>query len=87
MESQVLSPKPIEVNPCNLDMLRASKLGLITSHGVQVLSPKYDMDVYMAILFEGDLGFGLRVGLSKKLDSTLNISPKNSLHEIIEIHS
>ena len=85
MESQVQSPKPIEVNPCNLNMLRAWKLGLITSHGVP--SPKYDMDVYMAIIFESDLGFVLRVGLSKKLDSTLNISPKNSLHKIIEIHS
>jgi hypothetical protein len=38
----------------------------------QVLSPKYDMDAYMATLFGGVV---LRIGSSKKLDSTYNTSP------------
>ena len=46
---------------------RAWKLGFTTSHGVS--SPKYDMDVYIATLFGGEVhDFVLRVGLSKKLD-------------------
>ena len=42
-------PKSMQSQP-----LRAWKLGLTISHGSQVLSPKYDMDVYMATLFEGE---------------------------------
>ena len=34
--------------------LRAWKLGLTTLHGSQVLSPKYDMDAYMATFFGGE---------------------------------
>ena len=34
--------------------LRAWKLGLTTSHGSRVRVPKYDMDISMATLFEGE---------------------------------
>ena len=34
--------------------LRAWKLGLTTSHEFQVLSPKYEMDAYMATHFGGE---------------------------------
>ena len=57
--------------------LRAWELGLTTSHRSQVLNPTYDMDDYMATLFLfysfllGGRG-GEGVGLSKKLDPTLN---------------
>ena len=37
-------------------LLRAWKLGLTTSHRSLVLSPKYDMDAYMATLLEVRLG-------------------------------
>ena len=35
------------------ELLRAWKLGLTTSHGCRVLSPKYDMDAYMVTFFGG----------------------------------
>ena len=35
----------------------------------------YDMDAYMATFWAWGLGLMLRVGLSKKLDPTLNTSP------------
>jgi hypothetical protein len=61
---------------------RAWKLGLTTSHGVS--SPKYDMDVYMTILFGGEAhDLVLRVGLSKKLDPPLNTISENFLHNVI----
>ena len=33
--------------------LRAWKMGLTTSHGSHIMSPKYDMDAYMATLYGG----------------------------------
>ena len=46
--------------------------------GSCVLSPKYDMDAYMANIFwRRGLGFVLRVGLSKKLDPTLDTNNAN----------
>ena len=36
--------------------LRAWMLGFAISHGSQVVSPKYDMDVYMALLLKVGLG-------------------------------
>ena len=47
--------------------------------GSQVLSPKYDdVDAHMATLFGGVAwGLMLRVGLSRKLEPTLNTSHVN----------
>ena len=71
-KSQVTSGQSMQSQP-----LIACKLGLSTSHGVP--SPKYDVDVYMAT-FSGCKGLGLvlRVGSSKKLDSTLKTSAMSS---------
>ena len=68
-------------NPCNLSRWEhgSRDLPLIT-HGSQGLSPKYDMDVYMATLFGGEAWeFVLRIVSSKKLvkDPTRNTSPHN----------
>jgi hypothetical protein len=52
--SQILSPKSLMVNPCNLNCREHGKLGLTTSHGSQVLVPDDDMDAYMATLFGGE---------------------------------
>ena len=47
--------------PCHLRSIRAistvesMEVGTITAHGSQVLSPKYDMDVYMVTLFGGEV--------------------------------
>jgi hypothetical protein len=52
--SQVLSLKSLEVNPCNLN-LKSMKVGTIPLHmGSQILSPNYDMDVYMTTFFGGE---------------------------------
>jgi hypothetical protein len=51
---------------------------LIFSHGSQVLSPKYDVDAYMATLFGGEVGdLYCESWLGKKLDPTLITSPEN----------
>ena len=52
--NMVPSLKSLDVNPCNLNCWKTWKLGLPTSHGAQVRSPKYDMDAYMATLFGGE---------------------------------
>ena len=38
---------------CNLNVV-SLELGFTTSHGAPSLSPKYDMNVYMATLFGGE---------------------------------
>jgi hypothetical protein len=60
---KVLSPKSLELNPCNLNCWEYGSWDLWVHIGFQVPSPKYDMDAYMVTLFEGgawDLcwGFG-----------------------------
>jgi hypothetical protein len=45
----------------------------------QVSSPKYDMDAYMATLFEG-LGLVLQVESSRTLDLILNTSSPKKIH-------
>ena len=78
MGSEVLSPKSLEVNPCNLSRRKHGSWDFSTSHGSQVLSPKHVMDAYMAILFGGEAwDFVLRVGSSKKLEPTLSTTPMN----------
>ena len=56
------------------------EVGTLPLHtGSRVLSPKYDMDAYMAILFGGEAwDFCWKLGRAKKLDSTLN----SESHEI-----
>ena len=58
-----------------------------SSHGV--LSPKYDMDAYMAtctvVFRRWVLGLVFKVGSSKKLDPTRNINPANILPNLIKI--
>ena len=65
------------------------EVGTLALHtGSQVLSPKHDMDAYnMATLFGGEAwDLVLKVGSSKKVDSTLNTSPVILfLHKIIKI--
>ena len=84
--SQILSVKSLEVIPVQSQLLRAWMLGLTTSHGV--LSPKSQVwhgclhdDTY----WRWGLGFVLRVGLSKKLDPTLNTSLSHFLHYNIQL--
>ena len=58
---------------------RAWKLGLTTSHMSQFLSPKRDMDAYVATLLGSEArNFVLRVESSKKLDLILNTNLANS---------
>ena len=57
---------------------RAWKLGLTTSHGSQVLSPKYDMDAYMVTLFGC---FVVEWGRAK---ARLNSQPKSHEHFCIK---
>ena len=52
MGSQVLSPQSLEVNPCNLNSWKHGSWDFTTSHGSQVLGPKYDMDASMTTLLE-----------------------------------
>jgi hypothetical protein len=64
MASQVLSPKSLEVNPCNPICLRARESELHTRS--QVISPKYDMDTYMATPFGGEAwDSGWKLGQAK----------------------
>jgi hypothetical protein len=70
---QVLSPKSLEDNPCNLNCWWHGSWDLPLHTESQVLSTKYDMDTYRTTFFKRwGLGFVLRVGSSKKLDPTLN---------------
>ena len=50
--SQVPSPKSLEIDLCNLSRWEHGKLKLTTSHGSRVLSPKYDVDDYVATFTE-----------------------------------
>ena len=50
---QVLSPSSLEVNPCNLIYEEHGSWDLPIRKGSQVLSHKYDINVYMATLYEG----------------------------------
>ena len=52
--SQVLSPKSVEVNLCNLNHWEHGSWDLPLYTGPVVLSPKYDMDAYMATFFGGE---------------------------------
>ena len=55
-------------------------MGLTTSHRSQVLSPKYDMDAYMATLFGGearDLCQELGGAKSQTQSSPVNVFPYN----------
>jgi hypothetical protein len=56
-------------------LLRAWELRLTTSH--MVPSPNCDMDAYMTTFLKRGWGLVLQVGLSKRLDPTLNPSPEN----------
>jgi hypothetical protein len=54
MGSQVLSPKSLEVNPCNLNCQDHGSWDLPLDMGSQVLHLDYDMDAYMATFFGGE---------------------------------
>ena len=57
-----------------------------TSHAFQVLSTKWDMNVYMAaILFGGDVRDVLRNGSSKKLDLNSQHKSQDILYKIIKV--
>jgi hypothetical protein len=56
MESQVLIPKSLEINPCNLNCREHESWDLPIHIGSQVLRPKYDMDAYMQHFLEMGLG-------------------------------
>ena len=70
--SQVLSPTSLEVHPCNLDHWERMEVWDLSLHmGSLLLSPKYDVDAYMATFFwRQDSELVLRVGSSKKPDPT-----------------
>ena len=55
------------------------------TRGPKSLNPKYDMDVYMVALFEGEAQDGLRVGLSKIMNPTCHTNPKIFWHKIMKI--
>ena len=62
--------------------LRAWKLVFTTSH--EAPSPNYGMNAHMAT-WKWGFGLLLQVGLSKKLDRTLNPSPLSIEHKTINI--
>ena len=71
--SQVIISKSHEVNPCILYCWEHRSWDLPLHTGSQVLSPKYDMDVYMTTLFGGKAwDLCCEVGRVKKLDPILN---------------
>ena len=77
--SQVVSPKPLEVNLCNANHWEHGGWELLLHKG-----PKYDMDAYMPTLcWDEAWDFVLRVGLSKLLDSPLHKSHAKKFHGII----
>ena len=68
--------------------LRAWRLELTTSHGPQALSPKYDMNAYMATLFEGeawDLCWELGLAKKKYAQLSTQVPQISILHEIVKI--
>jgi hypothetical protein len=85
-------PKPrVMFHLCSnraISTIESMELGTYPLHiGSQVLSPKYDMDAYTAILFGGE-GHALcreLHGSGEKLEPTLNTSPEFLLHKIINI--
>ena len=79
-------PKSLKVNSWNLSRWEHGRWDLPLHMGSQVISPKYDVDAYMATLFGGktwDLCWEL--SLSKRLNSTFNRSPDIFLHKITKI--
>ena len=51
--------------------LRAWTLGFTISHGSQVVSPKYDMDVYMATFLEVRLGTCVESQVLSRVEATV----------------
>ena len=70
--SRVLTPKSLEVSPCNLSHWEHGSGDFVTTH--KVPSPKHDMNACTTTFFVGD-GLLLRVGSNRMGDLTLNTSP------------
>jgi len=77
-------PSHWRFNLCNLSRQELGKPELTNSHMVpasQVLNPKYEVDPYMATIFESEtFKLVLRVGLNKNLDPTSNTCPQIGFH-------